>query len=235
MNILEESLRLLHPFLPFVTEEIYQKLPLKNIAEMRAKSASEQNCCESSPLSILSHSEYTGMLIAAKYPEPNDSRVNAEIEARFSSLQEIVRAIRGLRAECGIDPALKISVVIYLEKDATSQVAIEKCDIIQLLAGLSKIEFIDSVSDKPSGSIGTVGKGFEAFIVVSDGLDAENLKARFEKEIQKEQQNLAKLDAKLSNEKFIANAPQSVVDAEREKLAEIQHRIEKLNLYVGEL
>lgn len=235
MNILEESLRLLHPFLPFVTEEIYQKLPLQNIAEMRAKAASEQTCCEASYLSILSHSEYTGMLIAARYPEPNDLRVNPEIEARFSSLQEIVRSIRGLRSECGIDPALKISVVIYLEKNATSQVASEKCDIIQLLAGLSKVEFINSVADKPKGSIGTVGKGFEAFIIVSDGLDPENLKSRFEKEIQKEQENEAKLNSKLSNEKFIAHAPQSVVDAEREKLAEIQHRIEKLKLYVGEL
>ena len=214
LAVLEESLRLLHPYLPFVTEEIYGKLPT-NCAAGTAKKAE--------------------MLITAPYPECTDDRVDTIAEARFAALQEIVRSVRALRVECGIDPALKIHIALYVEKGSDAEAAREKTDIIQLLAGVSQIDFLTNSNERPKGAIGTVGKGFEAFIVAGDTVDPAQLVARFSKEIEKDEQNAGKLEAKLANKNFVTHAPEEVVAGEREKLAEIKRRIVKLNGYVKDL
>ena len=214
LNVLEESLRLLHPLLPFVTEEIYRFLP--------------ENC-------VTGGKKKADKLITAPYPLFSEERVDSCSEERFTSLQEIVRLVRALRTECGIDPAFKIKVALFVEKGSPAEAAKEKTDIICLLAGLSGVDFLENPKDKAKGSIGTVGKGFEAFIVPGEGADPEKMAQKFKKELEKEEGNFSKLKGKLSNEKFVANAPAEVVEGEKEKLNEIQRRIEKLKAYVSEL
>ena len=214
LNVLEESLRLLHPLLPFVTEEIYRFLP--------------ENC-------VTGGKKKADKLITAPYPLFSEERVDSCSEERFTSLQEIVRLVRALRTECGIDPAFKIKVALFVEKGSPAEAAKEKTDIICLLAGLSGVDFLENPKDKAKGSIGTVGKGFEAFIVPGEGADPEKMVQKFKKELEKEEGNFFKLKGKLSNEKFVANAPAEVVEGEKEKLNEIQRRIEKLKAYVSEL
>lgn len=214
LNVLEESLRLLHPFLPFVTEEIYGFLP--------------ENCAEGA-------GSKSPMLIGARYPEPAEARKDPKAEARFTALQEIVRSVRALRAECGIDPALKMPIALYVEADSDACAAREKTDIIQLLAGLSRVDFLSSPQDRPKGAIGAVGAGFEAFVLAGEGIDPAQLIARFSKEIEKERQAHARLEAKLSNRNFVDNAPGEVVAAERDKLAAMDRRIAKLESYIGDL
>ena len=214
LNVLEESLRLLHPLLPFVTEEIYRFLP--------------ENC-------VTGGRKKADKLITAPYPLYSEERVDSCSEERFTYLQEIVRLVRALRTECGIDPAFKIKVALFVEKGSPAEAAKEKTDIICLLAGLSGVDFLESPGDKAKGSIGTVGKGFEAFIVPGEGADPEKMVQKFKKELEKEEGNFSKLKGKLSNEKFVANAPAEVVEGEKEKLNEIQRRIEKLKAYVSEL
>jgi valyl-tRNA synthetase len=218
LSVLEESLRLLHPFLPFVTEEIYGFLP---------------ECCarNNDGLSVAR----SKMLITAPYPETLGTRRDAKAEARFTSMQELVRSVRALRAECGIDPALKLHIALFVEKGSDAEAAREKVDIIQMLAGVSKIDFIDTPSAHPKGAIGTVGRGFEAFVVVGEEVDPAQLAARFEKEIEKEKQNVARVEGKLANTNFISNAPPDVVALEREKLEETRRRIAKLGSYVEDL
>ncbi|HPS43225.1 MAG TPA: valine--tRNA ligase [Treponemataceae bacterium] len=220
LAVLEESLRLLHPYLPFVTEEIYGFLP--------------DSCA---PLSdaVAGTGKRAAMLINAPYPAPSAARKDERAEARFASLQDIVRSVRALRTECGIDPALKIQIALFVEKGSDAEAAREKRDVIQLLAGLSGVEFIATPQDRPKGAIGTVGKGYEAFVIVGEGVDPEQLKVRFTKEIEKENQNVARLEGKLSNAAFVANAPAEVVAVEREKLAEMRRRIAKLAGYVEDL
>jgi valyl-tRNA synthetase len=209
LSVLEQSLRLLHPLLPFVTEEIYRFLP---------------DGVRTAPL-----------VISAAYPEPDAGNRDDNAEARFAALQDLVRAIRALRIECGIDPALKIRIAVYVEKGSNAEAAREKTDIIELLAGISRVDFLVSAADKPRGAIGTVGTGFEAFVIPGDDLDPAQLVARFEKELEKQKQAKEKLEAKLSNGKFVENAPDDVVAAEREKLAEVERRIVKLEGYTGDL
>ncbi|MBP3741591.1 MAG: valine--tRNA ligase [Treponema sp.] len=222
MNILEENLRLLHPYIPFVTEEIYGKLPLAEIAANR-KAASSQK--------IASNSDYVGMLINAPYPEPAAARENAEIEERFDALKELIGKVRALRVECGIDPAEKINIAILIEKGSAAEVSREKVEMIQLLAGVAKVEFVEA---KPASSIGTVGKGFESFILVDENINKEQLIARFQKTIEKET-GYARMSENKLNGNFAKHAPANLVEEEKERLAESQRKIKTLESYLAEL
>lgn len=214
MNILEESLRLLHPYLPFVTEEIYQKLPLEEIAKARGVSFAKDI-----------------MLIDSAYPEVNEARKNAEIEKRFDVLQDLIRAIRALRAECGISPDVKLHIGLLITPNSEAEVCREKIDMIKLLAGVKEIDFVD---EKPQGAIGTVGLGFECFIFVDENINKEQLLARFKKELASETAFVQKVDAKLAG-KFAQNAPKEVVEAEKAKREETLRRIEKITSYIENL
>ena len=222
MNILEESLRLLHPYLPFVTEEIYAKLPLKEIAEARNAAGTNK---------IVSMSEYTGMLINAPYPEVAAERDNAAIDARFESLKELITKTRALRVECGIDPAEKINIAILVTKGSDAEVCKEKVEMIQLLAGIKNIDFVES---KPESSIGTVGKGFESFIIVDETINKEQLLARFKKTLEKEQ-GYARMSQNKLNGNFAQHAPAELVEKEKQILEEANRKIEKLQSYIDSL
>lgn len=219
LNVLEESLRLLHPFIPFVTEEIYSKLPLETIT-LNRKAAGEQK--------IISNSLYNSMLISAPYPEYTELRDNKTISIRFNILQDLIRNIRGLRNECGIDPAFKINTAIIIEKGSHAEVCKEKTEMIQLLAGLSSIEFTDT---KPEKSIGTVGNGYEAFILMDENIDRNTLLLHFNKDLESEKAAAKKIETKLAG-KFSQFAPQEVVQSEKDNLQEINRRIEKLQSYI---
>ena len=218
MNILEESLRLLHPYIPFVTEEIYQKLPLAELVSTRKGK-------------IITNSTYVGMLINAPYPEVVAERENDEIQERFEALKDLIAKVRAAKVDCGIDPAVKINIAIKTEKGSAAEVAKEKVEMIQLLAGVAKIEFVES---KPASSIGTVGKGFEAFVLVDESINKEQLLSRFQKAMEKEQ-GYARMSENKLNGNFAKHAPQNLVDEEKARLAESQKKIATLAAYIEEL
>lgn len=222
LNVLEESLRLMHPYIPFVTEEIWSKLLLAEIVENRKKAGAQK---------IITNSEYTGLLVDAPYPETADARKNAEVSARFSILKELIRNLRGLRTECGIDPALKISIAIKITAGTNAEVIREKTDMIQLLAGIKAIEF---VSENPAKAIGTVGTDYEAFLLVDENINIEQLAAKFKKDIDWEKENVRRSQNKL-NGKFAEHAPAELVQAERDALKVAEEKIQKLEGYLKNL
>ena len=222
LNVMEESLRLLHPYLPFVTEEIYGKLPLDEIFANRMKAGAQK---------IIANETSRLLLVDSPFPEAVAGREDAKVTARFAVLQELIRNVRALRVECGLDPASKLHIAVMISAGSDAEVIKEKTDMIELLAGVSKIDFVDA---KPASAIGAVGAGFEAFLLVDEGVNKEQLKARFEKSIATEQAAIQRSEAKLSG-KFAEHAPAEVVQAEKEKLEESRRRVEKLAGYVKEL
>ena len=222
LNVLEESLRLMHPYIPFVTEEIWSKLPLAEIVENRRKAGSQK---------AITNSDYTGLLVDAPYPEVTEARKNAEVSARFDVLKELIRNVRGLRTECGIDPALKISIAIKVAAGTNAEVIKEKTDMIQLLAGIKTIEFVDA---NPAKSIGTVGTGYEAFLLVDENINIDQLASKFKKDIDWEKENVRRSENKL-NGKFAEHAPAELVQAERDALEVAKSKIEKLEGYLQNL
>ncbi|MBQ9908638.1 MAG: valine--tRNA ligase, partial [Treponema sp.] len=180
---------------------------------------------------IMSNETYSDLLVTAPYPEFSATRENAEITARFAALQDLIRSVRGLRNECGVNPADKINLAVLIEKGSAAEVCCEKVEMIQLLAGLSKVEFVDA---KPTNSIGTGGTGFEAFIILDENINKEQLMLHFQKDLEKDKKEAERTEAKLGG-KFAEHAPAEVVQAERDKLAETKRRIEKLGTYIEAL
>lgn len=195
---------------------------MAQIVENRKK-AGEQN--------ILSSDEYTGLLVTAPYPDEKSSRVNKEITERFETLKELIRTLRGLRVECGIDPASKLHIAVKISKGSSAEVIKEKTDMVCLLAGISKVDFVES---NPEKSIGAVGTGFEAFLLVDESVNKEQLRQKFTRDIEYETENVRRSTNKL-NGKFAEHAPAEVVQEERNRMEEAQRRIEKLNSYLKNL
>jgi valyl-tRNA synthetase len=214
LEVLAESLRLLHPFIPFVTEEIYGKLPYKGDAGGE------------------------GLLINAPYPEYDASRADPKAEADFAFIQELVTLVRTLRSECGVTPDKKMRVLARISDAARMVFLKENAGLVKLLAGIGDLEIAASSlreEKRAAGSIGLVGSGFEAFAFIAGTVDLAFLKQKFAKDLAKDSKFIAGLQIKLSNENFLKNAPPELVEQERSKLEEALKRTAKLESYIKDL
>jgi valyl-tRNA synthetase len=207
LDVLSESLRLLHPLLPFVTEEIYGKLPNKD-----------------------------GLLITAQYPEFSEERGYPAEEKDFAFLQEFVRMIRTLRSECTITQEKKLRVMARMgsEQERTLR---QNEGLVKLLAGIGELEIKAPVketsdSERPAGSIGMAGAGFEIFVFIGEAVDIAALKKKFEKDLARDNAFVQSLRTKLANEQFVKNAPPELVAAEKLKLEEGLARTGKIESYL---
>ncbi|MCK5674736.1 MAG: class I tRNA ligase family protein, partial [Spirochaetales bacterium] len=206
MNLLEESLRLLHPFIPFITEEIYQKLP-----------NSREN------------------IITAPYPEEIDTRNYLVVAEKFELLQELIRGIRTIRSEFAIAPEKRIPIAVSMDNDfIAAKMFIDHYDLIKSLTKASELTIEKSRPDT-MGSIPVPGKGFETFIFVRDIIDIPVEIAKLKKEEKKNSKLLESTEHKLKNSKFLENAPDDVVKKEKEKLTEFKERKLKIDGYLAEL
>jgi valyl-tRNA synthetase len=171
------------------------------------------------------------MLINAPYPEVVAARENKEIEARFDTLKDLISKVRATKVDCGIDPAIKINIAVKIEKGSAAEVARQKVEMIQLLGGVAKVDFVDA---KPASSIGAVGAGFEVFVLVDENINKEQLLTRFQKALEKEQ-GYARMSQNKLNGNFAQHAPANLVQEERDRLAESQRKIATLESYIKEL
>jgi valyl-tRNA synthetase len=222
LGLLEESLRLAHPFLPLITEEIWLKLPaVRQDAALAAEHAA------SAP--------GEGSIMVQPYPGAMPDRTNPEVEAKFASIQELIRAVRTIRSEFTIPPDARIRVSVLTEKAAETRQSFEAHRaLISHLAGIGSLAFPDA---RPSGgaSIAAAGKGFEVFVDVEGAIDAPREIARLSKDRQKAQSEIERTQAKLATASFVERAPKEVVDREKEKLAELARLIDKIDGYVRTL
>ncbi|MCL2381036.1 MAG: valine--tRNA ligase [Treponema sp.] len=211
LDVLAQSLRLLHPLLPFVTEEIYGKLPNVPSGEL---------------------------LITAVYPVFTPERDNPQAEKRFGFLQELVRMIRTLRSECTVPPEKKIRVLARVADEGNLGFLAENAPLVKLLAGVGDIgiQGADSSGEKkPAGSIGLAGSGFEAFVYIAEAVDMNALRQKFAKERERDVKFIQGLRAKLGNGKFLENAPPELVKGERRKLDEAEARASKIAAWLEEM
>ena len=206
LDVLAESLRLLHPLLPFVTEEIYGKLPNTS----------------------------GGMLITARYPQCDEGRRYPAEEKDFAFLQELVRMVRTLRAECTITPEKRLRVLA--RPDGEREQALRRNEgLVKLLAGIGELEIEAAAGARPAGSIGLAGKGFEVFVFIAEAVDTAALKQKFGKDLERDRKFMQGLRAKLANEQFVKNAPPELVSAEKAKLEECLKRTDKIESYLRDL
>ncbi len=205
-SVLEKILILLHPVMPFITEELYQKLP-----------------------------QVSGSIMKAEFPEPQQERIDPEAEEQMDTLMGIITAIRNIRGEMNVPPALKVEVICLCPPEAElfekySSLLKEQERTIVDLARLSTLTVgrADQMS-KPRHAAGTVVKSMEVFVVLKGILDFESESRRLQKELAKLEKEFAMTQKKLSNEDYLDKAPAEVIAKERDKGARLGEKIEKLS------
>ncbi len=194
--VLDQTLRLLHPFMPFITEEIWQSLP---------------------------HDEEA--LIVAKWPEFKEELQFGKEEAEMESVMDAIRAIRNRRAEMNVPPSKKAALFVLSSK---AHMYKEGEGFIQRLAYAESVTILEKEPENIDGMVCCTTADAKLYIPMGELVDVTKELERIDKELEKARKNLAMLEGKLSNENFVARAPQAVVDAEREKAAKAKDLIIQL-------
>ena len=194
--VLDQVLRLLHPFMPFITEEIWQSLPHEGDA-----------------------------LIAAKWPEYRETLAFKAEEEHMESVMNAIRAIRARRTEMNVPPSKKAALYILTSRP---QVYAEGEGFIQRLAYADTVTMLDQEPENLDGLVTITTADAKLYIPMGQLVDVAKELERIGKELDKARKNLASLEAKLSNEKFVSRAPEAVVNAEREKAQKVRDLIVSL-------
>ncbi len=235
LYILEESLRLMHPFMSFISEEIYQKLPealtpADGAATLPGyREGARRSRPEGRPDAV----------IVAPYPRETEWRKSEESVAAatgFSGLQELVRGVRTMRSEFTIPPSKRFDLYIRYSDDRTDlgEYFRRHGDLISMLGGLGALE-IGTDSGRRSGSVAVVGSGFEAYLYVRDIIDVEAQLARLRKNVEKMRNGLNQSERKLSSPGFVEKAKPEVVEKERVKAADLRDQLERTEAVLREL
>ena len=202
LKVLSEILVLLHPIIPFITEEIFEQ-------------------------SQKLQSNSTGKLISQPFPEPNKELFNTEAETEIDWLKKFILGIRKIRGEMNISPAKPLPCFVksystrdqsYIDNNKTMLFALAKLDSVNLLS---------QDDEEPESAIALVGE-MKILIPLAGLIDKGAERERLNKEIEKLAKLKSQFAAKLSNEKFIHGAPQAVVNNEKEKLASTENALKDL-------
>ena len=197
-TILESSLRLLHPFMPFLTEEIWQKLGADGKT-----------------------------IMLESFPLCKEELVDEEAEKAFEYIQTVISSVRNIRAEIGISPAKPVNMIVRTS-DALELKALEdNRGFLLNLAKLETLEVGENL-EKPKQAGFRVAKNSELYVPLTGLLDSEAEIKKINVQMEKIQKDLDKVTAKLSNEKFTSKAPAQIIEREKRIQKEYQDKIDKL-------
>lgn len=202
---LDGSLRLLHPFMPFITEEIWQMLPGSS-----------------------------GALIASSLPSSDERLRDLEAEAAMSLVMDSVRAIRNMKAEFGVATNKKVDVVFQGTDEDLARVE-GNMGMLATLAGVESHSLILPGSPKPHKAAAGIAAGLSIFVPLEGVIDIAKELDRLTREVSSMEKELAVVVAKLNNEAFVSRAPQAIVDRERAKAEELASSSKKLKARMEEL
>ncbi len=200
VKCLKSLLKLLHPFMPFITEEIWSFLPKDADAKQ--------------------------FLMLEGWPEYDASMNYAEDKAVLNLSMDIIRAIRGIRHEAEALPSRKLHAVILAEADQ-EKLAKAGERYIKTLGNLEGLDFVASKDALPEETMSAALPGLEVYVPLDDLMDYEAEYARLTKEKERLTKEVARVTNQLANEKFVSRAPAHVIQAERDKLAGYQDMLEK--------
>lgn len=202
VRVLEAVLRLAHPFIPFITEEIWQR-----VAPLAGKSGDT--------------------IMNQAYPVQDTAKIDAKALGDVEWLKGVILAIRNIRGEMDISPAKAIPVLLREGNAEDKRRFEENAGFISSLAKLESMEWLAD-QEAPMSATQLVG-GMEVLVPMAGLINVEAEVARLNKELDKSAKEIARLEGKLNNDKFVSNAPDDVVEKEKAKLASAQSQQLKLN------
>ena len=207
VNLFDASLRLLHPVMPFITEEIWQALyegkpPLKSIA-------------------------------LAPYPQASEKQFDLTAETEMAILQDLIVSVRNLRAELKVEPKVKVPVEVFAHEPGIRKMIEQNQGAVERLGHVEKITFVEGSLANRAGARGTAR--FDVHVIYERKIDVAAEGERLKKELEKIEKELANNQKQLGNEQFLAKAPEKVVEGLRRRGQELVVLQEKTKSKLAEL
>jgi valyl-tRNA synthetase len=199
LKVLDDTLRLLHPFMPFISEEIWQQLPIN---------------------------QEEGSIMKASFPKPDEGFDDDQIVDEMGLVIEIISAIRNIRGEMGVPPGEQIAALLRATNSEIEKKLKRNLSFIQNLARVNEIKVVEEIKKTGYHAFAVV-RDIE-IVVPMDRSRVEEEARRLQKEILKIEKEIASVNRKLSNEQFLSKAPMEVVNQEKEKALQYQSVQNKL-------
>ena len=197
-TVLEAGLRMLHPFMPFITEEIWQKIKVEGDS-----------------------------IMIQQYPVADESLINRDIENSFEYIKDVISSLRNIKAEMGISPAKEVKVVIKTSDEMELKTLEDNYIFITKLAKIEELKYGKDM-EKPEQSGFRVAGNSEVYMILTGLLNVEVEIKKIQEQIEKVQKDLDKVNAKLSDERFTSKAPAHILERERRIQKEHQDKMDKL-------
>ena len=198
VRVLDIALRLLHPFMPFITEEIWQLLPGNE-----------------------------GSIMVAEFPKVQEGEVQPETEAEMGLVMGVIGAIRNLRSELNLSPSKTVEVILHCEKEDALDPPRMNRVYIESLAHTGKISF-QSAGEKPKAAATAIVEEIEVFLPLKGLINLDDEEKRIKKEISKVEEEMTRTNLKLHNEEFLGKARLEAVEKEKEKARTLAEKGAKL-------
>jgi valyl-tRNA synthetase len=207
MNLFEASLRLLHPVMPFITEEIWQAIydarpPLKSIA-------------------------------LAPYPQADEKQFNLAAETEMAVLQDLIVSVRTLRAELKVEQKQRVPIEVFTQQPDVKSLFEQSRGAIERLANVESMTFVENPLSKVSGARSTAR--FDVHVIYEKKIDIAAERQRLTKELEQMEKEIGNGQRQLSNQQFLAKAPAKVVEGMRARAQELAVLREKAQSKLDEL
>ena len=197
-RVLEGMMRLMHPIMPFITEEIWQMLPHEGES-----------------------------IVIAPYPEPDERWINHEAESEMNLIMSVIRDIRSIRSEMNIPPSKELKAIIRVPDDQERRRLESHKGYISFLCRSPEIEISPEANRPPASATAVVGD-IEIFVPLADLIDLDRERTRLQRELEKTLKELEKVERNLKNKSFLTRAPAHVIERQRERKSELESVIAKL-------
>jgi valyl-tRNA synthetase len=202
LHVLDSIVRLLHPFMPFITEEIWQSLPV-----------------------VFHGARQPRTIFLQPYPESDRKYIDDDCEKKMARLQSIIGAVRNIRGEMNVPPAKQADLIVNTRDHDIIELIEQNEPALKKLAQIARIAFHQQ---RPKRTAIAVVQGIELYVPLEDLIDMDVEKRRLDKEISRLEAQLVSLNHKLVNSDFIARAPAEVVEKERKKKQDFEQILNKL-------
>ena len=196
VKVLKDILRLLHPFMPFITEEIWGFMP-----------------------------NTSGLLVTDVWPTAEAELSNSEAEMEMDRVMSAIRNLRNVRAEMDVVPSRKAKCMVLASDYAVGNTLINHSEYLIALASCSEVTWVSNQSEVPEDAVSAVIHGAELYLPLDDLIDFEKEMERLQKEKSKLEKEVSRVIGKLNNEGFVSKAPAHLLDEEREKAAKYQEML----------
>lgn len=203
VTVLEKVLRLAHPIIPFITEELWQKVSVTAGVREPAQES---------------------FLMMQRYPEADAAKSHADDEAKMKVVKDLIDSVRNLRSEMQLPPSQKVPLLIAGPADAAKEIA----PYLQTLARLGSVTHVESLDAAAAGAVAPVAIVGDFKLMLKVEIDVAAERDRLTKEVEKLAAEIQKCKGKLSNERFVSKAPEAVVATERQRLADFEAKHAKV-------